>query len=230
MNQANPVAAQPAQADQHDSRAAFEVHFQRSRGLTAPPERVGAGYSNGLAQDAWLDWQAGAANTQQQVVAAVSEQGIIDCFTKAGVWLGVAPDEVARNVMAVKHALVQFGARSPFEMYAGTDERVPGIAHPTTYAELTRLTPMQLWNRWYPRDRSLNARDAFVAARTIGFAPGAPRRKSENEHRADFELALKGNSLKRFHTASHAAYMNSLIENMWRGWLRKASFDGATLY
>lgn len=226
MSQATPAA----QAGEHDSRAAFEAHFQRSRGLSVPPERAGAGYSNGLAQDAWLDWQAGAANTQQQMVAAVSEQGIIDCFTKAGVWLGVAPDEVARNVLAVKHALVQFGARSPFEMYAGTDERVPGIEHPTTYDDLARLTPMQLWNRWYPRDRSLNARDAFVAARTIGFAPGAPRRKSENEHRADFELALKGNSLKRFHTVSHAAYMNSMIEGMWKGWLRKAKFDGATLY
>lgn len=225
-----PAAAPQAQAAKADSRDAFEAHFQRTRGLSAPPERVGAGYSNGLAQDAWLDWQAGAANAHQQVLAPVSEQGIIDCFTKAGVWLGVAPDEVARNVQAVKHALVQFGARSPFEMYAGTDERVPGVEHPTTYAELARLTPMQLWNRWYPRDRSLNARDAFVAARTIGFAPGAPRRKSENEHRADFELALKGNNLKRFHQASHAAYKDAMIENMWRGWLRKASFDGATLY
>jgi hypothetical protein len=225
-----PAAAPQAQAAHPDRRDAFEAHFQRTRGLSAPPERVGAGYGIGLAQDAWLDWQAGAANAQQQVLAPVSEQGIIDCFTKAGVWLGVEPDEVARNVQAVKHALVQFGSRSPFEMYAGTDERVPGVEHPTTYAELTRLTPMQLWNRWYPRDRSLNARDAFVAARTIGFAPGAPRRKSENEHRADFELALKGNNLKRFHEVSHAAYKDAMIENMWRGWLRKAKFDGATLY
>lgn len=58
------------------------------------------------------------------------------------------------------------------------DAPVPGVGHPTTYGELARLTPVQLWNRWYPRDRSVSAREAFIAARGIPFvAPGecAPR-------------------------------------------------------
>lgn len=53
---------------------------------------------------------------------------------------------------------------------------------------------------------------------------------TEAQHRADFELALKGNNLKRYHQVSDAAYMDAMIENMWRGWLRKAKFDSATQF
>jgi hypothetical protein len=356
----SPVSHQESEATSA-SRVAFEAHFRRTRGVVEL-ERAGAGYRNGLAQDAWMDWQAGAASAQP-AVAVANDQAIIDCFTKAGVWLGVNPDEVARNVQAVKHAIQQFKALAA----PGADDLVPGIGHPTTYADLARLTPVQLWNRWYPHDRSVSAKEAFIAARTIPFAAPAPapaptvtqadgfprlwaalRRadkvvvatsanesylpvpygdaekytivelaplglaaggrgsrdaallrwlmanptwgmrwrlkagkeqwqmvndgessgkwgdfrevlqaaatahparhadqveagayacaaprpviKSEAQHRADFELALKGNNLKRFHEVSHAAYKDAMIENMWRGWLRKAKFDGATQY
>ena len=158
-------------AETADPRAAFEAYFQRSRGLPAPLERAGAGYRNPFAQGAWLDFQAGIAHAQPaKPLALPADQGIIDCFTKAGVWLGVNPEEVARNVQAVKFALEQFSAPAPAELDpARADERVPGIGHPTTYRDLARLSPSILWNRWYPHDRSLNAREAFIAARTIPF-------------------------------------------------------------
>jgi hypothetical protein len=54
-----------------------------------------------------------------------------------------------------------------------SEEEVSGIAHPTTYADLARITPLQLWNRWYPRDRSVDAREAFIAARRIPFVSPA---------------------------------------------------------
>lgn len=361
MSASNTAAIHQESEVPSASRAAFEAHFRRTRGVVEL-ERAGAGYRNGLAQDAWMDWQAGAASVQPAAVVA-NDQAIIDCFTKAGGWLGVNPDEVARNVQAVKHAIEQFKALAA----PSSDERVPGIGHPTTYADLARLTPTQLWNRWYPEGRSVNAKEAFIAARTIPFvAPSAPaatpapvvvqaegfprlwaalRRadkvvvatsaneaylpvpygdaekytivelaplglaaggrgsrdaallrwlmasptwgmrwrmkagkeqwqmvndgessgkwgdfrevlqaaaaanpargsdhvetgayacaapqpvvKTEAQHRADFEQALKGNNLKRYHQVSHAAYMDAMIENMWRGWLRKAKFDGA---
>lgn len=160
-------------AEQADPRIAFEAYFQRSRGLPAPLERVGAGYRDPFAQGAWLDFQAGIAHAQPaQPLALPADQGIIDCFTKAGVWLGVNPEDVARNVQAVKFALEQFSAPAPVHLDpARAEERVPGIGHPTTYRDLARLSPSILWNRWYPHDRSLNAREAFIAARTIPFVP-----------------------------------------------------------
>lgn len=261
---ASPVIEQESGA-MSASRAAFEVHFKRTRGVLEL-ERAGAGYRNGLAQDAWMDWQAGAASVAVAAVAA-----------------------------------------------AASEERVPGIGYPTTYADLARLSPVQLWNRWYPDGRSVDAREAFIAARTIPFVasvvPASPAgsreardaallrwlmanptwgmrwrmksgkeqwqmvndgessgkwgdfrevlqaaaathparqgeavpvaapvieprqfTKTEAQHRADFELALKGNNLKRYDQVSHAAYMDGMIENMWRGWMRKAKFDGTTQY
>jgi prophage DNA circulation protein len=67
--------------------------------------------------------------------------------------------------------------------------------------------------------------EADLAARdSVQDLPRKP--KTDAEHRADFELALKGNNLRRFDTTvSHACYVDRLIENMWKGWLRKVGFD-----
>lgn len=162
------TAAMPDHADAH---AAFEAHYQRMCNLAKRPVRAGAGYSDGVVQNAWWDFLAGIEFAQKaSPKAPPADQGIIDCFTKAGVWLGVAPDEVARNVQAVKLALEKFSAPAPVELdSARADERVPGIGHPTTYRDLARLSPITLWNRWYPHDRSVNAREAFIAARALPF-------------------------------------------------------------
>jgi hypothetical protein len=165
----------PEQDLQAGARAAFELHFQRTSGVTGPLVRTGSTYSNGFAQHAWLDFQAGMAYAQRATAVTLpSDQGIIDCFTKAGVWLGVNKAEVARNVQAVKYALEQFEAPAPAEADpARADERVPSIGHPTTYRELATISSLALWNRWRPTDRSLDARAAFIAARAIPFAATA---------------------------------------------------------
>jgi hypothetical protein len=52
------------------------------------------------------------------------------------------------------------------------DALVPGIPHPTTYADLARISPNALWNRWHPTSGKYpDAKEAFIAARTIPFVP-----------------------------------------------------------
>lgn len=60
----------------------------------------------------------------------------------------------------------------PVELQAAPEQgaQVPSIAYPTTYADLARLTPLQLWNRWRPQGRTVSAREAFIAAREIPFS------------------------------------------------------------
>lgn len=209
----------PDQAALEPKRAAFEQHYQRTRGVNLAPERADDGYRSERAHEAWVDWQAGAASVAP--VPAVGDQAIIDCFTKAGVWLGVQPEEVARNVQAVRLALEAFGAVAP-----AAHPEFPRLWAALRLADST-IVAVSPWETLRLTYQSAEFRVVEVAP--VGLLRSEVR-KSEDAHRADFEMALKGNNLKRWHQVSHAAYMDAMIENMWRGWLRKARFDGATLY
>ena len=76
---------------------------------------------------------------------------------------------------------------APVSGQGASDERVPGIGHPTTFAELGSITPLQLWNRWRSNDRDISARDAFIAARALPFIDSRPR---SEDSRAKVEVAI----------------------------------------
>ena len=84
------------------------------------------------------------------------------------------------------------------------DAKVPGIAYPTTYADLARLTPEQLWNRWRSIGWTIDAKEAFIAARRIPFAAPIPQKEGAGEvdakplaygHREDFYLMANARRL-----------------------------------
>lgn len=55
------AAPSPASAEDGEERDAFDAHYQKTRGMSEPPTRCGAGYVNGYAQEAWTDWRAALA-------------------------------------------------------------------------------------------------------------------------------------------------------------------------
>jgi uncharacterized protein YcbX len=75
-----------------------------------------------------------------------------------------------------------------------TAEQVPGIAYPTTYADLARLSHNTLFTRWVG-DRSeaaISPREAFIAARQLPVAAPVQAEQAQAEpvrmsQRASFE-------------------------------------------